>query len=88
MNQGFCGETIFKNTIYLFQKSGLMQLCLNICFSILAMKIFAKATATFVPMVVPWVCRYMLPQNWNEVSVNIRWRISLRYLMGIGALYT
>ena len=30
-----------------------MQLCLNICFFILAMKIFAKATATFVPMVVP-----------------------------------
>ena len=65
-----------------------MQLCLNICFSILAMKIFAKATATFVPIVVPWVCSYMLPQKWNEVSVNIRWRISLRYLVGIGALYT
>ena len=61
---------------------------INICFSILAMKIFAKATATFVPMVVPWVCRYMLPQNWNEVSVNIRWRISVMYLVGIGALYT
>ena len=64
-----------------------MQLCLNICFSILAMKIFAKATATFDPMAVPWVCWYMLPQNLERGSVNIRWSISLRYLVGIGALY-
>ena len=32
-----------------------MQLCDNIWFSILGMKIFAKATAIFVPMAVLWV---------------------------------
>ena len=39
-------------------------------FPILAMKMLA-ATAIFVPMVAPWVCKQLLPQNWNEFSVNI-----------------
>ena len=43
------------SSINLFQKTGLMLLCPNISFSILAMKMLAKATAIFVPMCVPWV---------------------------------
>ena len=34
-----------------------LLLCLSIYLSILAMKILAIATAIFVPMAVPWVCR-------------------------------
>ena len=38
---------------YLFQKTGLLQRW----FSNLAIKMLAKATAIFVPMAVPWVCK-------------------------------
>ena len=47
--------TDMTSSINLFQKMGLMLLCLSISFSILAMKMLAKATAIFVPMAVPWV---------------------------------
>ena len=48
-------HTDMTSSINLFQKMGLMLLCLSISFSILAMKMLAKATAIFVPMAVPWV---------------------------------
>ena len=35
----------------------------KVTFSILAMKMLAKATAIFVPMAVPWVYRQLLRQN-------------------------
>ena len=49
--------TDMTSSINLFQKMGLMLLCLSISFSILAMKMLAipKATAIFVPMAVSWV---------------------------------
>ena len=47
--------TDMTSSINLFQKMGLMLLCLSISFSILVMKMSAKATAIFVPMAVPWV---------------------------------
>ena len=55
----------------------------KVTFSILAMKMLAKATAIFVPMVVPWVYRQLLRQNWDDYSVNIEY---FRYLVGIRAL--
>ena len=48
-------HTDISSSINLVQKMGLMLLCLSIHFSILAMKMLAKATAIFVPMAVPWV---------------------------------
>ena len=54
----FCldlGSIVKTRRQYTISKSGLMQLCDNIWFSILGMKIFAKATAIFVPMAVLWV---------------------------------
>ena len=48
-------HTDMMSSINLFQKVGLMQLCLSISFSILAMKMLAKVRAIFVPMAVPWV---------------------------------
>ena len=68
----FCldlGLIVKTHRQYTISKSGLMQLYDNIWFSILAMKIFAKATAIFVPMAVLWVFRWLLLQNWNEFSV-------------------
>ena len=50
---------------------GSIQLCLNIWFLILAMKMLAKATSIVVPVAVPWVCGQLLPQNLNEVSFNV-----------------
>ena len=55
----------------------------KVTFSILAMKMLAKATAIFVPMAVPWVYRQLLRQNWDDYSVNIEY---FRYLVGIRAL--
>ena len=43
-------HTDMTSSINLFQNMGLMLLCLSISFSILAMKMLAKATAIFVPM--------------------------------------
>ena len=48
-------HTDMTSLINLFQKMGLILLCLRISFSILAMKMLAKATAIIVPMAVPWV---------------------------------
>ena len=42
---------------YRFQTSGFSALCFKMSVSTLAIKILAKATAIFVPMPVPWVCR-------------------------------
>ena len=49
-----------------FQTSGLFTLLSNICVSILAMKMFAKATAFRVTMVVPCYCEYFCSSNWND----------------------
>ena len=68
----FCldlGSIVKTHRQYTISKSGLMQLCDNIWFSVLGMKIFAKATAIFVPMAVLWVFRWLLLQNWNKFSV-------------------
>ena len=43
------------SSINLFQKIGLMLPCPRFSFSILAMKMLAKATVIFVPMAVPWI---------------------------------
>ena len=43
------------------QMSGFNALWFKISVSTLAMKILAKATAIFVPMAVPWVCRQCFP---------------------------
>ena len=43
----------------LVQKMGLMLLCLSISFSILAMKMLAKATAIFVPMAQIEITKHM-----------------------------
>ena len=51
----FVSYTDMTSSINLFQKIGLMLVCLSFSFSILAMKMLAKATAIFVPMAVPWV---------------------------------
>ena len=56
------------SSIYRFQTSGLNALRLRSSVSTLPIEILAKATAIFVPMAVPCVCRYFLPQNWNEFS--------------------
>ena len=48
-------HTDMTSLINLFQKMGLILLCLSTYFSILAMKVLAKAIAIFVPMAVPWV---------------------------------
>ena len=45
------------SSIYRFQMSGFNALSFEISVSTLVMKILAKATAIFVPMAVPWVCR-------------------------------
>ena len=45
------------SSIYRFQMSGFNALWFKIPVSTLAMKTLAKATAIFVPMAVPWVCR-------------------------------
>ena len=45
------------SSIYRFQIVGFVTLLLRICVSVLAIKIFAKATAILVPMAVPWICR-------------------------------
>ena len=42
--------------INLFQKMGVVQLCLGISSSVLAMKMLAKTTAILVPMAVPCAC--------------------------------
>ena len=66
----------------LFQKTSLFQRW----FSNLTMKMLAKATAIFVPMAVPWVCRQLLPHNWKEFSVNIkkiRYSISLKIFVHV-----
>ena len=44
-------------SIYRFQMSGFNALWFKISVPTLAIKILAKATAIFVPMAVPWVCR-------------------------------
>ena len=54
----------------------------KVTFSILAMKMLAKATAIFIPMAVPWVYSQLLRQNWNDYCVNIEY---FRYLVGMGA---
>ena len=54
----------------------------KVTFSILAMKMLAKATAIFIPMAVPWVYKQLLRQNWKDYFVNIEY---FRYLVGIGA---
>ena len=41
------------SSMNLFQMIGFVSLCLSISFSILAIKILAKATAIFLPMAVP-----------------------------------
>ena len=51
----FVSYTDMTSSINLFQKMGLMLLCLSISCSILTMKMLAKTTAIFVPMAVPWV---------------------------------
>ena len=48
-------HTDMASSINLVQKMGLMLLCLSIYFSILAVKMLAKATGIFVPMAVSWV---------------------------------
>ena len=41
-----------------FQTVGLKTALLGVVSSIYVMKMLAKKTAVFVPIVVPWVCRY------------------------------
>jgi len=48
-------HTDMISSINLFQKSGLMLLCLSNSSSILAMKMLATATAILVLMAAPWV---------------------------------
>ena len=63
-------QSISPHTRKILWWPGYGSIELNIWFSILAMKIWAKATATFVTMAVPWVCRYLLPQDWNKFPVH------------------
>ena len=56
------------SSIHRFQMSGFNALWFKISVSTLTMKKLAKATAIFVPMVVPWVCRQCFPWNWNGFS--------------------
>ena len=51
----------------------------TLCFNIIyAMKMLAKETAVFVPIVVLWVCRWSFPLNWKEFSLRINLIISRR----------
>ena len=47
---------------------------------------FAKATAAFVPIAVPWRYRYSLFVNLKEFSSRMSPRISLKHLVAIGGL--
>ena len=49
------------SSIYRFQMSGFNALWFKISVLALAIKILANATAIFVPMAVPWVCRQYFP---------------------------
>ena len=71
-----------KENIHFFQKTSLFQRW----FSNLTMKMLAKATAIFVPMAVPWVCRELLPHNWKEFSVNIK-KISISLKIFVHVAY-
>ena len=50
------------------------------------MKMFTKAKTAFVPITVPWCCRYSLFVNLKEFSSRMSFSISLRHLVGIGGL--
>ena len=50
----FVSHIDMMSSINLFQKMGVVLLCLYISHSILAMKILANATAIFIPIAVPW----------------------------------
>ena len=49
------------SSINLFQMIGLRGLERSSCFSTWTMKMTEKATAIFVPIAIPWVCRKCLP---------------------------
>ena len=50
-------------SMYRFQSVGLKTVLPRIGVSIYAMKMLAKETAVFVPIAVPWVCRWCFPLN-------------------------
>ena len=51
----FVSHIDMMSSINLFQRTGVVLLCLSIARSILAMKILAKATAIFLPIAVPTI---------------------------------
>ena len=60
-----------------------MLLCLSLSFSILGMKMLAKASAIFVSMTVPWVEDKSFSLNWNEFSSTIRLTFRLKTWQGL-----
>ena len=57
--------------IYLFQQIGFFALLFNSSVCTFVMKMFAKATATFIPIAVLCVSRQFFPLNWNEFSFKM-----------------
>ena len=52
----------------------------KVTFSILAIKMLAKATAMFIPMAVPWVCRQLLQKKIGTIilliqSISDTWQV-------------
>ena len=60
--------------IYLFQQIGFFALLFSSSVCTFVMKMFAKATATFVPIAVLCVSRQFFPLNWNEFSFKMNLR--------------
>ena len=58
------------SSINLFQMRGLCGLMASSCFSMCAIKMTAKATAIFVAIAIPCVCRLCLSLNSKDISLR------------------
>ena len=71
---------IFSNGI------GFFALLFKSFVSTFVMKMFAKATATFIPIAVLCVSRQFFPLNWNEFSFKMSLSACSSNCVGIGGL--
>ena len=75
------------SSIKRFHPIGFISLFYKILVSISPMNMFAKATASFVPIAQPDSCKYDLFVNLNEFSLRMRRNISFKKSVGTGELY-